>query len=156
MWLSRFLLAIGIFALAACADTTIQRVGSMLEARDVGVHVVEVSGRIGQLYSRQLRDRFEGGGVSHDLSTRAQPVLELGGIGSRHRLAAEENDDDGGAHTYRPRHRRGCFEGYRFGNSDAWCGVSLFRTDAIRPSWCRKAGASLLRIVRRRGFIFTS
>lgn len=70
MWLSRFVLAIGIITLSACADTTLQRVGSIFEARDVGVHVVGVSGRIGQLYSRQLRDRFEGGAVdSHDLTT---------------------------------------------------------------------------------------
>ena len=88
MWLSRFLLAIGIFALAACADTTIQRVGSVLEARDVGVNVIEASGRIGQLYSRQLRDRFAGGGAaSHDLSTvlsqSSSSVVSVRGTGSQ-------------------------------------------------------------------------
>ncbi|MEC8129557.1 MAG: hypothetical protein VX053_03145 [Pseudomonadota bacterium] len=40
MWLSRLVLAIGIVALVGCADTRLQRVGSILESRDVGVHVV--------------------------------------------------------------------------------------------------------------------
>lgn len=88
MWLSRFLLAIGIFALAACADTTLQRVGSVLEARDVGVNVIGASGRIGQLYSRQLRDRFAGGAVAiHDLSTSLSQssslVVSVRGTGSQ-------------------------------------------------------------------------
>ena len=87
MWLSRLFLAIGILALVGCADTKLQRVGSILESRDVGVHVVEVSGRTGQLYSRQLRDRFEGGVVSHDLSTilsqSSSSVVSVRGTGSQ-------------------------------------------------------------------------
>ena len=87
MWLSRLVLAIGIVALVGCADTRLQRVGSILESRDVGVHVVEVSGRTGQLYSRQLRDRFEGGVVSHDLSTSlsqsSSSVVSVRGTGSQ-------------------------------------------------------------------------
>ena len=87
MWLSRLFLAIGILALVGCADTKLQRVGSILEPRDVGVHVVEVSGRTGQLYSRQLRDRFEGGVVSHDLSTSlsqsSSSVVSVRGTGSQ-------------------------------------------------------------------------
>ena len=87
MWLSRLVLAIGIVALVGCADTKLQRVGSILESRDVGVHVVEVSGRTGQLYSRQLRDRFEGGVVSHDLSTSlsqsSSSVVSVRGTGSQ-------------------------------------------------------------------------
>ena len=87
MWLSRLVLAIGIVALVGCADTRLQRVGSILESRDVGVHVVEVSGRTGQLYSRQLRDRFEGGVVSHDLRTSlsqsSSSVVSVRGTGSQ-------------------------------------------------------------------------
>ena len=87
MWLSRLVLAIGIVALIGCADTRLQRVGSILESRDVGVHVVEVSGRTGQLYSRQLRDRFEGGVVSHDLRTSlsqsSSSVVSVRGTGSQ-------------------------------------------------------------------------
>ena len=87
MWLSRLVLAIAIVALVGCADTRLQRVGSILESRDVGVHVVEVSGRTGQLYSRQLRDRFEGGVVSHDLSTSlsqsSSSVVSVRGTGSQ-------------------------------------------------------------------------
>ena len=87
MWLSRLVLAIGIVALVGCADTRLQRVGSILESRDVGVHVVEVSGRTGQLYSRQLRDHFEGGVVSHDLSTSlsqsSSSVVSVRGTGSQ-------------------------------------------------------------------------
>ena len=88
MWLSRFFLAAGLMALAACADTTLQRVGSVLESRDVGVNVVEVSGRTGQLYSRQLRDRFESGATtSHDLSTTlsqsSSSVVSVRGTGSQ-------------------------------------------------------------------------
>ena len=87
MWLSRLLLAIGIVALVGCANTRLQSVGSILESRDVGVYVVEVSGRTGQLYSRQLRDRFEGGVVSHDLSTSlsqsSSSVVSVRGTGSQ-------------------------------------------------------------------------
>lgn len=87
MWLSRLALAIGIIAIVGCADTRLQRVGSILESRDVGVHVVEVSGRTGQLYSRQLRDRFEANVVSHDLSTSlsrsSSSVVSVGGTGSQ-------------------------------------------------------------------------
>ena len=87
MWLSRLVLAIGIVALVGCADTKLQRVGSILESSDVGVHVVEVSGRTGQLYSRQLRDRFEGGVVSHDLRTSlsqsSSSVVSVRGTGSQ-------------------------------------------------------------------------
>ena len=88
MWLSRFFLAVGLMALAACADTTLQRVGSVLESRDVGVNVVEVSGRTGQLYSRQLRDLFESGATtSHDLSTTlsqsSSSVVSVRGTGSQ-------------------------------------------------------------------------
>ena len=87
MWLSRLVLAIGIVALVGCADTKLQRVGSILESCDVGVHVVEVSGRTGQLYSRQLRDRFEGGVVSHDLRTSlsqsSSSVVSVRGTGSQ-------------------------------------------------------------------------
>ncbi|MEC7616178.1 MAG: hypothetical protein VX556_05240, partial [Pseudomonadota bacterium] len=53
----------------------------------VGVHVVEVSGRTGQLYSRQLRDRFDGGVASHDLSTSlsqsSSSVVSVRGTGSQ-------------------------------------------------------------------------
>jgi hypothetical protein len=87
MWLSRLVLAIGIVALVGCANTRLQSVGSILDSRDVGVHVVEVSGRTGQLYSRQLRDRFEGGVVSHDLSTSlsqsSSSVVSVRGTGSQ-------------------------------------------------------------------------
>jgi len=87
MWLSKLFLAIGILALVGCADTKLQRVGSILESRDVGVHVVEVSGRTGQLYSRQLRDRFDGGVASHDLSTSlsqsSSSVVSVRGTGSQ-------------------------------------------------------------------------
>ena len=87
MWLSRLVLAIGIVALVGCANTRLQSVGSILESRDVGVYVVEVSGRTGQLYSRQLRDRFEGGVVSHDLSTSlsqsSSSVVSVRGTGSQ-------------------------------------------------------------------------
>lgn len=87
MWLSRLFLAIGILALVGCADTKLQRVGSILESRDVGVHVVEVSGRTGQLYSRQLRDRFDGSVASHDLSTNlsqsSSSVVSVRGTGSQ-------------------------------------------------------------------------
>ena len=88
MWLSRFVLAVGLIALAACADTKFQRVGSVLETRDVGVNVVEVSGRTGQLYSRQLRDRFEGGAAAtHDLVTKlgqsSSSVVSVRGTGSQ-------------------------------------------------------------------------
>ena len=87
MWLCRLVLAIGIVALVGCADTKLQRVGSILESSDVGVHVVEVSGRTGQLYSRQLRDRFEGGVVSHDLRTSlsqsSSSVVSVRGTGSQ-------------------------------------------------------------------------
>ena len=86
MWLSRLFLTIGILALVGCADTKLQRVGSILESRDVGVHVVEVSGRTGQLYSRQLRDRFDGGVASHNLSTNlsqsSSSVVSVRGTGS--------------------------------------------------------------------------
>ena len=88
MWLPRFVLAIGLMALAACADTKLQRIGSVLESRDVGVNVVDVSGRTGQLYGRQLRDRFKGGAAaSHDLSTRlsqsSNKVVSVRGTGSQ-------------------------------------------------------------------------
>lgn len=87
MWLSRLFLAIGVLALVGCADTKLQHVGGILESRDVGVHVVEVSGRTGQLYSRQLRDRFDGGVASHNLSTRlnqsSSSVVSVRGTGSQ-------------------------------------------------------------------------
>ena len=87
MWLSRLVLAIGIVALVGCANTRLQSVGSILDSRDVGVHVVEVSGRTGQLYSKQLRDRFEGDVVSHNLSTSlsqsSSSVVSVRGTGSQ-------------------------------------------------------------------------
>ena len=88
MWLSRLLLAIGIITLVGCADTQLQRVGSVLEARDVGVNVVQVGGRTGQLYSRQLRDQFDGNvPATHDLSTvlsqSSSSVVSVRGTGSQ-------------------------------------------------------------------------
>ena len=88
MWLSRFVPVIGLVALVGCADTRLQRVGSVLESRDVGVNVIEVSGRTGQLYSRQLRDRFDGGAAaSHDLGTTlsqsSSSVVSVRGAGSQ-------------------------------------------------------------------------
>ena len=87
MSLSRAFLIAGILLLSACTNMQVQTVGEMLQQQDVGINVVQSGERKGQLYSRQLRDRFSAGGpVTHDLSTKlsqsSSSVISVRGTGS--------------------------------------------------------------------------
>mgnify|MGYP001276739242 FL=1 len=87
MLLSRAFLLAGLCLLAACTNMQVQTVGELLRQQDVGINVVPSGERTGQLYSRQLRDRFDSGGlVTHDLSSSlnqaSSSVVSVRGTGS--------------------------------------------------------------------------
>ena len=87
MLLSRAVLLVGLFLLTACADMRVQTVGEVLRQQDVVINVVQSGERKGQLYSRQLRDRFGSDGpVTHDLSSKlsqsSRRVVSVQGAGS--------------------------------------------------------------------------
>ena len=87
MLLSRAFLLAGLCLLAACTNMQVQTVGELLRQQDVGINVVPSGERMGQLYSRQLRDRFDSGGlVTHDLSSSlnqaSSSVVSVRGTGS--------------------------------------------------------------------------
>ena len=87
MLLSRAFLLVGLCLLAACTDMRVQTVGEVLRQQDVAINVVQSDGRKGQLYSRQLRDRFgTDGAVTHDLSSNltqtSSDVVSVRGTGS--------------------------------------------------------------------------
>ena len=87
MLLPRAFLLVGLCLLAACTDMRVQTVGEVLRQQDVAINVVQSDGRKGQLYSRQLRDRFGAdGAVTHDLSSdltqTSSNVVSVRGAGS--------------------------------------------------------------------------
>ena len=87
MLLSRAFLLASLCLLAACTNMQVQTVGELLRQQDVGINVVPSGERTGQLYSRQLRDRFDSGGlVTHDLSSSlnqaSSSVVSVRGTGS--------------------------------------------------------------------------
>ena len=71
MWLSRLIVAGGLLLLSACSGLEIKSLGQALYENDAIVEVVQSSGRNGQLYSRQLRNRLahEAGAPTHSVST---------------------------------------------------------------------------------------
>ena len=87
MLLSRAFLLAGLCLLVACTNMQVQTVGELLRQQDVGINVVQSGERTGQLYSRQLRDRFDSGGlITHDLSSNisqsSSSVVSVRGTGS--------------------------------------------------------------------------
>lgn len=88
MLLSRAFVITGLCLLAACADMRVQTAGEVLRQQDIEVNVLQSSGRNGQLYSRQLRERFGSDGpVTHDLSSSlsqsSSSVVAVRGTGSQ-------------------------------------------------------------------------
>lgn len=71
MWLSRLIIAAGLVWLAGCTSIEVASLGTALEARNVGINVIDAGGREGQLYNRQIQRRLSDQQVSptHDLST---------------------------------------------------------------------------------------
>lgn len=87
MLLSRAFLLVGLCLLTACADMRVQTVGEVLRQQDVAINVIQSGERRGQLYSRQLRERFGSDGpLTHDLSSKlnqaSSNVVSVRGTGS--------------------------------------------------------------------------
>lgn len=87
MLLSRAFLLVGLCLLTACADMRVQTVGEVLRQQDVAINVIQSGERKGQLYSRQLRERFGSDGpMTHDLSSKlnqaSSDVVSVRGTGS--------------------------------------------------------------------------
>ena len=87
MLLSRAFLLVGLCLLTACADMRVQTVGEVLRQQDVAINVIQSGERRGQLYSRQLRERFGSDGpMTHDLSSKlnqaSSGVVLVRGTGS--------------------------------------------------------------------------
>ena len=87
MLLSRAFLLVGLCLLTACADMRVQTVGEVLRQQDVAINVIQSGERKGQLYSRQLRERFGSDGpLTHDLSSKlnqaSSDIVSVRGTGS--------------------------------------------------------------------------
>ncbi|MEC8642460.1 MAG: LPS assembly lipoprotein LptE [Pseudomonadota bacterium] len=85
--MSRAFLLVGLCLLTACADMRVQTVGEVLRQQDVAINVIQSGERKGQLYSRQLRERFGSDGpMTHDLSSKlnqaSSDVVSVRGTGS--------------------------------------------------------------------------
>lgn len=88
MWLSRLIVAAALLLLSGCSGLEIKSLGQALYERDAVVNVVQSSGRIGQLYSRQLRSRLAyvdasaTHSVSSSLSVSSSSTLAVRGSSS--------------------------------------------------------------------------
>lgn len=88
MWLSRLIIAVGLLVISACSGIEIKSLGQALYEKDAVIDVVRSSGRNGQLYSRQLKNRLSHGeadathSVSTTLSVSSSSTLSVQGSSS--------------------------------------------------------------------------